>query len=105
MVRVTAHALHGHSFDGRTIAVALLALAHRRQHQVLAVLRFLRLVTGQACRIAGELALDLVAAMIEAAGREIVAREADRVDLEAVEIALALVSTTTWQPTQPRRVN
>src|SRR6185369_4345632 len=89
MVRVTAHALHGHSLDLRSIAVALLAFAHGRQQQVLAVMRLLRLVTGQASCIAGELALDLVATMIEAAGREVIAREADRVDLEAVEIAFA----------------
>src|ERR671911_59909 len=90
MVRVTAHALHGHSFDGRPVAVTLFALTHGRQHQILAVLRFLRLVTGQAGGIPGKFALDLVAAMIETPRRKVIAREADRINLEAVVIALAL---------------
>src|SRR5688572_33397485 len=89
MVRVTTDALHGHSFNRRAIAVTFLALTHRRQHQILTVLRFLRLVTGQARCIAGELALDLVTAMIETSRREVIAREADWINLEAVVVALA----------------
>src|ERR1044071_2639079 len=89
MVRVTAHALHGHSLELRTIAVTLLALAHRGQQQVLAVMRFIGLVARRACCIARELPLDLVTAMIEAPRREVIARAADRVDLEAREVAPA----------------
>src|SRR5262245_5749357 len=87
---MATHALHGDTLGRRPIAVALLASAHLRQHQVARVLGLLRRVTGQARGVARVLALDQVAAMIEAAGGEVIARETNRHDLEAFEHVVSL---------------